>query len=134
MLYYPWYDETADLLGGYETYEEHYRHVKSIVLENENKYTQSDVEDVDIYEVAHLNTWNQIAPSTEDSRLLALSEGSETLMEVSQEDLQDNANMYTAPNSALNVRFDSSARKQEILAYQYRQMLRELNTKPLVSS
>ncbi len=28
MLYYPWFDEQADLLGGYETYEQHYNHVK----------------------------------------------------------------------------------------------------------
>ena len=25
FLYYPWYNEDADLLGGYSTYEEHYR-------------------------------------------------------------------------------------------------------------
>ena len=25
MLYCPWYDEQVDLLGGYSTYEEHYR-------------------------------------------------------------------------------------------------------------
>ena len=29
MLYYPWYNEQADLLGGYLTYEEHYQHVHS---------------------------------------------------------------------------------------------------------
>jgi hypothetical protein len=27
MLYYPWFDEQADLLGGYPSYEAHYRHV-----------------------------------------------------------------------------------------------------------
>ena len=37
MLYYPWYDEHADLLGEYDTYEEHYTHVKSVVLANESK-------------------------------------------------------------------------------------------------
>ena len=31
MLYYPWYDEQADLLGSYSTYEEHYRHVYDVV-------------------------------------------------------------------------------------------------------
>ena len=24
MLYYPWYDEQIDLLGGYETFQQHY--------------------------------------------------------------------------------------------------------------
>ena len=69
MLYYPWYDEHADLLGEYDTYEEHYTHAKSIVLANESKYSQTDVEDVEIDESGppeHL--WNQIAPSTEESR------------------------------------------------------------------
>ena len=35
MLYYPWYNETTDLLGGYSTYEEHYNHVKSIIIAKE---------------------------------------------------------------------------------------------------
>ena len=48
MLYYPWYDEQADLLGGYSTYEEHYRHVHSTALTNESKYSQADTDDVDI--------------------------------------------------------------------------------------
>ncbi len=39
MLYYPWYNESTDLLGGYSTYEQHYHHVRSIVLVNENKYS-----------------------------------------------------------------------------------------------
>ena len=37
MQYYPCYNEHAYLLGGYETYEEHYTHIKSIVLANEGK-------------------------------------------------------------------------------------------------
>ena len=36
MLYYPWYDESNDILGGYTTYEEHHNHVKSTVVTNEN--------------------------------------------------------------------------------------------------
>ena len=44
MLYYPWFDEQADLLGQYATYEEHYRHVKSIVQTNETKYTKADIQ------------------------------------------------------------------------------------------
>ena len=31
LMYYPWYNEHVDLLGGYATYQEHYRHVQSIV-------------------------------------------------------------------------------------------------------
>ena len=28
MLHYPWFDKQADLLGGYPSYEAHYRHVQ----------------------------------------------------------------------------------------------------------
>ena len=131
MLYYPWYDEQADLLGGYSTYEEHYRHVHSTVHTNENKYSQTDVDNVDIDENGppeHL--WSQIAPSTEDNRSRSLAEGSESLTEVSQEDLQDNANLLTSTTVAsLHVRFESAANRQEIPPDQYRQLLRELNVK-----
>ena len=62
MLYYPWYNEHRDLLGGYATYKEHYQHVQSIVDSNEQKYCDN-VDNVDINEHGppeHL--WSQIAP------------------------------------------------------------------------
>ena len=125
MLYYPWYNEDTDLLGGYSTYEEHYRHVLS------NNDNQNDVEDLDSDEDGppeHL--WSHIAPSTEENRVQSLAEGSEPLTEVSQEDLQDNTNILTSTTrSTLHVRFESAANKQEIPADQYRQFLRELNDK-----
>ena len=101
MLYYPWYNEQADLLGGYSTYEEHYRHVHSTVVANESKYSQADIDDVDIDKDGppeHL--WSYIAPSTEESRSQSLAEGSESLTEVSQEDLRDNANLMTSTTTA----------------------------------
>ena len=131
MLYYPWYNEQADLIGGYSTYEEHYRHVHSTVVANESKYSQADVDDVDIDEDGppeHL--WNYIAPSTQESRLQSLAEGSELLTEVSQEDLRDNANLITSTTTAsLHVRFESATNRQQISPEQYRQLLRELNAK-----
>ena len=36
MLYYPWYNEQTDLLGGYSSYAEHYRHVSTDVYANES--------------------------------------------------------------------------------------------------
>ena len=69
MLYFPWYNEQTHLLGGYVTYQEHYEHVKHIVNDNESKYTESDIDDIEIDD--NLNpehTWNQLAPSTEESR------------------------------------------------------------------
>ena len=43
MLYYPWYDEENDLLGGCASYAEHYEQVRAVVIENENKYTDEDM-------------------------------------------------------------------------------------------
>lgn len=51
MLYYPWYDEQVNLLGGYETFEQHYNHVKNIVHNNQKKYTNTDMT---LVKMAHL--------------------------------------------------------------------------------
>ena len=127
MLYYPWYNEQTDLLGGYSTYEAHYKHVFDIVRMNESKYTKADIEDIEIDEDGlpeHL--WNNIAPSTEESNLRSTAEGSQQLTEVSQHDLRDNEHILTSgPN--LHVRFEGAANQQEITPEQYRQYIRELN-------
>ena len=126
MLYYPWFDEQADILGGYPSYEAHYRHVCDIVLTNESKYTNESIDELDVDENGppeHL--WNSLAPSTEEHRLQSIAEGSKQLTEVSQQDLQDNQSIMS--QSSLHIRFESSANKQEIPPEQYRQYIRELN-------
>ena len=126
MLYYPWFDEQADLVGGYPSYEAHYRHVCDTVLTNESKYTKEAIDEIDVNEDGppeHL--WQGIAPSTEEHRLHSLAEGSEQLTELSQQDLQDNQNILS--QSSLHVTFESSTNKQEIPPEQYRQYIRELN-------
>ena len=104
------------------TYETHYNHVKSVVLANENKYIEADVNELDIDQndpPEHL--------STAERRLQSLAEGSESLTEMSQQDLVDNANIFTSSATpCLHMRFDSPSNKHEIPADQYRQMLREL--------
>ena len=47
MLYYPWFDE-VDLLGGYPSYEVHYRHVCDTVLTNESSYTKEAIDELDV--------------------------------------------------------------------------------------
>ena len=129
MLYYTWYNEQTDLLGGYSSYEEHYRHVSTDVYANESKYTKADIEDVDIDEDGppeHL--WSNIAPSTEESRAQSMAEGVEQLTEVSQQDLRDNQAILTSGASALHVRFEGASNCQEIPADQYRQYLREIHS------
>ena len=126
MLYYPWFDEQTDLLGGYPTYEAHYRHVCDTVHTNESKYTKEDIYGIDVDENGppeHL--WDNIAPSTEENRLLSIAKGSEQLTEVSQQDLQDNQNILS--QSSIHIRFESAANKQEIPPEQYRQYIRDLN-------
>uniref|UniRef100_A0A1X7TGM1 Uncharacterized protein n=1 Tax=Amphimedon queenslandica TaxID=400682 RepID=A0A1X7TGM1_AMPQE len=66
MIYYLWYDEDVDLLGGYLTYEEHYNNVHSIITSNEEKYNIVYVDDIDVNLVCppeHI--CDEIAPSTE---------------------------------------------------------------------
>ena len=53
---------------------------------------------------------------------------SESLTEVSEEDLEANANLLTSTSSSLHVRFESAAKKLEITADEYRKLLRGLNT------
>jgi len=133
MLYFPWYNEQVDLLGIYSTYEEHYRHVRSLVVGNERKYSQVDIDDLDIDEDGppeHL--WSYIAPSTEEARSQSVAEGSESLTEVSQEDLRDNANLMTSSTTAnLHARFENATKTQEIPPdhYRPRKLLKELNSK-----
>ena len=125
MLYYPWFDEQTDLLGGYPTYEAHYRQVYTVHT-NETKYTKEDIDGIDVDENGppeHL--WDNIALSTEENRLHSIAEGSEQLTEVSQQDLQDNQNILS--QFSMHIRFESAANKQEIPPEQYRQYIRNLN-------
>jgi hypothetical protein len=132
MLYLPWYNEDVDLLGGYCTYEEHYRNVHSIICTNEQIYTVNKVGDLDIdingpYE--HL--WDGIAPNTEDQRLSHDQQGSELITDVEQEDLVDNEIIMNGTTSAgsLALRFESCDNQLEIPANDYRNLFRQLNKK-----
>ena len=131
MLYFPWYNEDTDLLGGHSTYQEHYYYVHDIILANESKYTQSCVDNIELDEHSPPeHVWSLIAPNTEQTRAQCLAEGIESLTEVSQEDLQDNANLLTSSTpSRLQVWFESAANRQEIPPDQYRKLLRGLNSK-----
>ncbi len=131
MLYYPWFNETTDLLGGYSTYEEHYNHVRHIVTTNEQKYTLANIDSLEMEEnYIPEHAWNLIAPNTESVQAQSLAAGSETLTEVPQEDIDQNANLFTSTTqTSVHARFESAAHKQEIPASQYRTLLRGLNTK-----
>ena len=131
MLYFPWFEETTDLLGGYATFEEHYFHVQSVVVANERQYTQECVDEIRLSDNGPpQHAWDQLAPSTEANRAQSLAEGSESLTELSDQDLVDHANMFSSSTtSTLHTRFESAANKHEIPADEYRALLRGLNTK-----
>ena len=131
MLYLPWYSEDSDLLGGYSTYQEHYQHVYATILANESKYTLAAIDSIEVDEDGPPeHVWSQIAPTTEQLRAQSVADGAESLTEVSQEDLQNNANLLTSSIPGhLNVRFESAANKQEIPPDEYRKLLRGLNEK-----
>ncbi len=132
MLFYPWYNESTDLLADYSTYEEHYYHVKQTVVDNEQKYTLADIEGLEIDENnIPDHAWNHIAPNTESTQAQSRAQGSEQLTDVSQEDIDNNANLFTSTNSggSLHARFETAASKQEIPPSQYRELVRGLNAK-----
>lgn len=59
---------------------------------NEQMYSHNNVDDIDVDEDGppeHL--WNQTAPSTEETQTRSMVEGSQSLTEVSQKHLNDNA-------------------------------------------
>ena len=129
MLYFPWYNEQSDLLGGYSTYQEHFHHVQRIVLHNEAKYTKSDLEEIDFNDLENPeHAWHLLAPSTESSTAHLLSEHAETLTNVSPEDLRDYQQLaYSSTSTRLGVRFESAANIDAIAPDEYRQLLRGLN-------
>ena len=131
MFYYPWHNEDTDLLGGYSTYEEHYDHVRSVVVANEQKYSKTDVEDIEfVGDGPPEHLWASIAPCTEESRSRTLEESEESLTQVAQEDLQDHSNLFSSNMSSnLQTRFESAANKEEIPADEYRVLLRGINEK-----
>ena len=104
--------------------------VHATVVANESKYSQTDVEDIEVDEDGPPeHVWADIAPNTEEGRSRAL-EGEEQLTEVAPEDLQDHSNMFDSSVShGLQARFESAANKEEIPSDEYRRLLRGLNEK-----
>ena len=131
MLYFPWFDEATDLLGGYATFEEHYFHVQAVVLANERKYTQEHVNEIQLSDSGPpQHAWDQLAPGTEANQALDRAEGTQSLTEVSDQDLVDNANLFTSSTtSTIHTRYESAANSQEIPPDEYRKLFRGLNTK-----
>ena len=132
MLYHPWYDEDADLLGGFATYEEHYRHVQSDLLTNEKRFSVSSVEEIEFdSDNRPEHVWDQLAPCNEEGQHRSRAQGDEPITEVSAEDLLLNSHVLdpTSTNSSVVGRYERAASSSEIPADEYRQLMRQLNDK-----
>jgi hypothetical protein len=132
MLYYPWRNEDNDIIGGYETYEEHYNNVQHIIKINELKYNELAVNDVEYNESGppeHI--WSYIAPGNEESRLNTLQDNEETITDLNQDDIRDNNALITNVSNSTNIlqRYESACNQEIISPEQYRKMMRELNDK-----
>ena len=104
------------------------------MVENESKYTDEDIENMNVDEDSRPeHAWCQIAPSTEASNAHAAEQGVETLTELSQQDLVDNANLVQQPSvtnsTGLSIRFQSAANPAVIPPDEYRELMRGLNNK-----
>lgn len=74
----------------------------------------ANIEDVQIDNPPE-HVWNQIAPNTESREAQSLAAGIEPLTEVSEQDLADNANLFTSStHTSLLVRFESAAKKHQM--------------------
>ena len=131
MLYYPWYKEDTDLLGGFSTYEEHYNNVKPTVLANENVFTVSDVGDTQVdMDSRPEHVWDQLAPSTQEGQHRACVEGDQPLTEMTDEDLAHNSRLLDPTSaSSVHVRYERAANANEICPDEYRRLMRQLNDK-----
>ena len=132
IMYFPWRNEDSDFLEGHPSYKEHYDIVQRVILDNESKYTLTDVENIEAdLDNTPQHAWNLLAPSTEANRARLAVQGDELLTEVSQQDLVDNAQVFTSSSRSrmVAIRFDSAAKSPVIEPQLYRQMLRDLNKK-----
>ncbi len=114
MLYYPWYDESS---GGYATYyKEHYDHVKSTVVANENVFTSSCLDDMDVdMKSRPEHVWDELALSTKEGQHCARLEGEQSLSEMTEEDLANNARVIDpTSNSSVHVRYERAGNANEI--------------------
>ena len=131
MLYHPWYNEDVDLLGGYDTYEQHYNSVRNAVMAVEKQYSYANVDDISYdFDGFPEHAWDQMALSNQEGQLHSMNEGSDNLTDLSQEDLLANARILAQSSDAgstIQSRYESAANASEIPPNEYRQMMRQLN-------
>ena len=98
------------------------------MLANEREYTKEHVDEIQLSDNGPpQHAWDQLAPGTEANRANSLAEGCQSLTEVSDQDLVDNANLFTSSTtSTIHTRYESAANSHDIPPDEYRKLLRGL--------
>ena len=134
MLYFPWRDESSDLLDRYMDFRSHYEDKVEDILENERKYTQNATEiNAAIDDLTEhsppQHAWDQVARGAAEQQALAEAEGAQEMRHIEQEDLDANAALFQQQSAPLLQRFDLETNRELIPPDKHRELMRGLNTK-----
>ena len=96
MLYLPWRNENADLLGGYPDFRSYYEDKCDDILANEQKFSHNatlinDAMDDLTQHGPPQHAWDQVAPGASEQQARDQAEGIEAMQSIEQEDLDANA-------------------------------------------
>ena len=137
MLYHPWRCEDADILGQFQSFQEHYNDVREEVLRNESLFSKhADEIDQAFQDLqdhgAPEHAWNDVAPNLEHDQSEQQHEGIVEERDLPQE--SGNADLAGQPGHAggqseLHARFTSELDKSLMTPREYRAMMRNLNCK-----
>ena len=135
MLYLPWRNENADLLGGYPDFRSHYEDKCEDVLANEQKFSHNAtlineaMDDLSEHGPPQ-HAWDQVAPGASEQQANHQAEGIEEMQNIEQEDLDANAQIFQQQQTApLLQRFSAETNRQLLSPDEYRALMRGLNCK-----
>ena len=142
ILYMPWNSED-ELLGEYNTYEDHYNDVKDVVERNAGKYhLHSNVLDAAINDIADNGppeiVWDSIAPTIEQDNVEATDDDTVTIRHIDREDEEDNVervndnqqqenNQINRRRNTMSTLLEREARKDIMSNTDYHKYMRNLN-------
>ena len=135
MLYFPWRNESVDLLGGFSDFRSHYDNKSTIILANEQKYSQNvtlinEAMDELTQHGPPQHAWDQVAPGAAEQQARGEEEGVEEERHIEQEDLDANANLHQEhSNTPLLQHFAAELNRELMSPEEYRAALRGLNKK-----
>ncbi len=135
MLYLPWRNEETDILGRYMSFKARYDDLSDDIRTNELRYSQNACIIDEAYSQLQQqgppqHAWDQIAPGAEDQQAQDQMQGMEDLTTMEQEDLDANTELFQRRRTApLLQRFTTENTQQLMSPDEYRQKMRQLNTK-----